>query len=322
MPEIARNAPCPCGSGRKYKSCCLRQDRIAASRELHLDDGEAYLIGQLYQYAQSRRFSSDLIEAFHIYWGGAYDPIDVEEHDQEHLLAFLEYFFLDFRTSRDGQCIIELFIDAQAGQYPAPLPDILAAWSRAVPGMFRMELREDAEHINVHDCLRDRGLEIRDAMWASNAREGELFLGHLFELDGEQRLSHMTMLLPGDFEQPLRDYVTNAYELYHEEHHQADWERFLLENGHIFNAFLLSSRAERLRSLIGSPTRFRDPAELRDRLRAARQRREREALEEQAHEMGQLPEHRTSSGIILPGGSSSEADRGGSSDEGSGILLP
>ena len=23
-PKIARNAPCPCGSGRKYKKCCGR----------------------------------------------------------------------------------------------------------------------------------------------------------------------------------------------------------------------------------------------------------------------------------------------------------
>jgi hypothetical protein len=24
--KISRNAPCPCGSGRKYKQCCLRKD--------------------------------------------------------------------------------------------------------------------------------------------------------------------------------------------------------------------------------------------------------------------------------------------------------
>jgi tetratricopeptide (TPR) repeat protein len=25
MPKIARNAPCPCGSGKKYKRCCLKK---------------------------------------------------------------------------------------------------------------------------------------------------------------------------------------------------------------------------------------------------------------------------------------------------------
>jgi len=33
MARIGRNAPCPCGSGRKYKKCCLAADEAAARRE-------------------------------------------------------------------------------------------------------------------------------------------------------------------------------------------------------------------------------------------------------------------------------------------------
>jgi len=25
-PKISRNAPCPCGSGKKYKKCCMDKD--------------------------------------------------------------------------------------------------------------------------------------------------------------------------------------------------------------------------------------------------------------------------------------------------------
>ena len=31
--RIGRNDPCPCGSGRKYKKCCLLNPRIASSEE-------------------------------------------------------------------------------------------------------------------------------------------------------------------------------------------------------------------------------------------------------------------------------------------------
>ena len=30
MPKAGRNAPCPCGSGKKYKHCCLPKDEDAA----------------------------------------------------------------------------------------------------------------------------------------------------------------------------------------------------------------------------------------------------------------------------------------------------
>jgi preprotein translocase subunit SecA len=32
MPKVGRNDPCPCGSGKKYKHCHLRQDRAAERR--------------------------------------------------------------------------------------------------------------------------------------------------------------------------------------------------------------------------------------------------------------------------------------------------
>ena len=34
MPKIRRNAPCPCGSGKKYKKCCLRKHQQAHYEEL------------------------------------------------------------------------------------------------------------------------------------------------------------------------------------------------------------------------------------------------------------------------------------------------
>jgi uncharacterized protein YecA (UPF0149 family) len=28
-PKVGRNDPCPCGSGKKYKKCCLARDEAA-----------------------------------------------------------------------------------------------------------------------------------------------------------------------------------------------------------------------------------------------------------------------------------------------------
>jgi hypothetical protein len=33
MEKISRNAPCPCGSGKKYKKCCLSKEDEQASRQ-------------------------------------------------------------------------------------------------------------------------------------------------------------------------------------------------------------------------------------------------------------------------------------------------
>ncbi len=54
MPEISRNAPCPCGSGRKYKKCCLDQDQKAESKQLKAQQEEAREeLGNFVQYAEA-----------------------------------------------------------------------------------------------------------------------------------------------------------------------------------------------------------------------------------------------------------------------------
>jgi tetratricopeptide (TPR) repeat protein len=48
MPKVGRNEPCPCGSGNKYKRCCLDKDQafereaLAAARQARQDDDERY----------------------------------------------------------------------------------------------------------------------------------------------------------------------------------------------------------------------------------------------------------------------------------------
>jgi SEC-C motif len=46
MPEIGRNAPCPCGSGLKYKRCCaLKEERTSVGSRIALSLVALMLIG-------------------------------------------------------------------------------------------------------------------------------------------------------------------------------------------------------------------------------------------------------------------------------------
>ncbi len=330
MPKVGRNDPCPCGSGRKYKNCCMRKDRISESRELNLDSMEGFLLDALTGYAQSPRFTNDVNEALSFYWGGHYAlQRDLVMEHEEDLRRALEWIIHDYHTSTRNRYIIDLFIENQADQYPPEAGEILEAWSESVMGMFRLiEIIED-RRLAVYDPLQERELVIFDSFLAQNAREGDILVGRLFELEDEYRLSNMTLILPNDYEAPLVDYVTNAYGIYQDEHPEATWDEFLRENGHLFNAFMLSARGESLRSLIGAGTRFHDPADFRDALREATIERERELEEEAQREREREREpagtRRTRSGIIVPGEEPRETPEEEEEEERSGksrILIP
>jgi hypothetical protein len=43
MTVIGRNDPCPCGSGKKYKKCCLTENKVVSTEEFHYQRlSEAY----------------------------------------------------------------------------------------------------------------------------------------------------------------------------------------------------------------------------------------------------------------------------------------
>ena len=51
--KIGRNDPCPCGSGRKYKNCCLEDHASGLPSE-----GTAGVFAEIHQALQGRQFSS------------------------------------------------------------------------------------------------------------------------------------------------------------------------------------------------------------------------------------------------------------------------
>ena len=50
-----RNAPCPCGSGRKYKVCCLRRDEAEETERRERDGGAGEDGGEEHREAARRR---------------------------------------------------------------------------------------------------------------------------------------------------------------------------------------------------------------------------------------------------------------------------
>jgi hypothetical protein len=50
-PKVGRNQPCPCGSGKKYKKCCLA---VAAPSPSPVHERDQDLVAQLSRYARQR----------------------------------------------------------------------------------------------------------------------------------------------------------------------------------------------------------------------------------------------------------------------------
>jgi tetratricopeptide (TPR) repeat protein len=104
MVTIGRNQPCPCGSGKKYKRCCLPKDEAAASAALPTTDPTALRKN---------------------------DPSCDFEWDDDHL-------------DEDSNAVVDLIHEGRLDEAEAAARELLARYPEVVDGLERLAMVYDA----------------------------------------------------------------------------------------------------------------------------------------------------------------------------------
>lgn len=160
MAGPGRNDPCLCGSGRKFKHCCLSraqaatgitpQDRTTATEALvkYSRRDEFTLI-----VTQSARRWMDMPNA------GTHEALEAIFDFETSTEAFFEWLSFDVRLE-DGRTLSEWFLDARGWTVPARVADYI-----------RLMRGTHWRLYHVRDVTPDRGLTVRD-LWT----KADLFL--------------------------------------------------------------------------------------------------------------------------------------------------
>ncbi len=101
-----RNTPCPCGSGRKFKHCCLRK-ADALPRPAYSEREREELFGRLVRFARREEFAEEVRGAELLFWAGRLDCAAPErrrglEADENCLIASLHWFIFDLQLNLVG----------------------------------------------------------------------------------------------------------------------------------------------------------------------------------------------------------------------------
>ncbi len=140
---IGRNAPCPCGSGRKYKQCCAKREQTARAEDSVLQrrrdaslDLERRTVDLIFQWLA--RSGVDPMEGC---------PIEAEEEDVFILAApFMAYDFGDGRRSWLGE-----FLDECGSSLTSAERRWLHAQGRVVVGLWEVLELQPGRSMRVRD---------------------------------------------------------------------------------------------------------------------------------------------------------------------------
>lgn len=308
MTKVGRNDPCPCGSGKKYKNCCLKKDRAQHLRESAWHRQEQVTVEKLLAFAQRPAYQRQLSVAFDLFWNGRYGVEGWNLLEQREISRFLDWYIQDYRLEQSKKRVIDLFLEEMGATL---LPDELErvrVWSKSYISLYRitsvqpdvislLDVFQGTEETSGGDSLGQLGLV------------GDLLLGRLLFTSQPAHFSWAAIVLPAAVEPDLVSPMTRAYQQYRERYVEASWLDFLSNSAYLLNHQLLRLGAQTAGTEKGH-AQYYDASDAVEKLREA-ERRLREKAEQRAEELQreqeqpeedeEMPLRKTRGGILLPG---------------------
>ncbi|MBN1843833.1 MAG: SEC-C domain-containing protein [Deltaproteobacteria bacterium] len=195
--KIGRNAPCPCGSGKKYKQCCLSSN-VTTSVELHYRRlSEAYdkLFDRLVDHA-GRVFGEGVLEAamdeFWL-WPDSNTQIDDETLERQMGLFWpwfvfnWEYDALDPDVELHGlpdRTVAELYAQARGRKLDSLAGKLIQAANRKPYSFWEVRSVEQAKRVHMQDVLTGEEITVEERSGSQHLKPGDILFGRAVSVDG------------------------------------------------------------------------------------------------------------------------------------------
>jgi hypothetical protein len=250
-----RNDPCPCGSGKKYKNCCLNRDRTRRIRESAWRSEEQATLDKLLAFAQRPEWNPQYGVAFNLFWNGTYGMVGLNALDREEVGRFLDWYLYDYRLEGSAKRLIDLFAEEAESRLWATETERVRAWQSSYLSLYRLTTPAEDGSLPVVDALQGERATVWHSGFGSLSLPGDLILGRVLRSSVPPHFSWAAILLPAEMENDLVSFVTNGYRQYEETHSAASWPDFLSNSGYMFNHCLLKSAAEAGKSRYTNPAK-------------------------------------------------------------------
>lgn len=154
MSKPGRNDPCPCGSGRKYKRCCLGREAEHDAFAASLEASALPLLSRLAKFAETamRTPLEAVARTEFPFWRAALDDAMAAR--------VVDHLMFDVRLERYGRTAIEQYLLEQEHLLSADERAMLVAWGEARRRLYRVD-HWSAGFIVCMDVLAEQPQEMR-----------------------------------------------------------------------------------------------------------------------------------------------------------------
>ena len=223
MSQVGRNDPCPCGSGHKFKKCCL--NKSGAVSQAYLSAERASALAKLMRFAARSQFKEIHGAALGLFWG---DWLSEEPgHQLEKVMASEQveiacnsWFAFDFDCG-GGQRMLDIYLESEGRQLKSGEFNYLEGMRGSHLRLYEiLEVKPD-QGFELRDLWDDRRLYVRERAATRQIVAWDLVIGRIGPGgDGETVFETLPYVFPASAKDELLKGSRKAHRLFTREYPQ------------------------------------------------------------------------------------------------------
>jgi hypothetical protein len=231
-----RNDPCPCGSGKKYKKCCLSAGYVekGAGRE---DAIRAKVVQDLQTFF-NKNFAEQLGRAYITFWGD-FEP---EKHLNDATLPladinFMEWVVHDYIIDEENQkTLIDLYTKS-ARKLSIDEHKVLTMMKNSVISLYEVQEVFPEKGFLLKDLLLGGECDVREKSATRSARKWDILAARLLYVDGICILSGAVYPYHLRQKERILEEVRKSFDDYRLDFPEDTLDIYLKFNSEMFNYF-------------------------------------------------------------------------------------
>ncbi len=224
--KTGRNAPCPCGSGKKYKKCCLNKDEAARPEKTSVTPVESALRDQLLSFSGNERYKKYFEKAYSFYWRKPFhEPLVLDEKKEAGFGFFLDCFIHDFRLG-NGSTIIEEFYQEKKGKLSLEECSLLQSQIASHLSLYEVLEVTPEVGLKVRDLFSGEILDILEVRGTRALAKWDIIFARVIKMGPVNKFSGMIDFIPRREKDGVLSSVRQAWEKFKQETGKTEWFHF------------------------------------------------------------------------------------------------
>ena len=248
--KIVRNDPCPCGSGKKYKRCCLVKDEAKRAFDNASPFEIAHVVRQnIATFIFQERFRSDFNRALKQFWGSARKSSQFPLKDTVDNSLFMDWYVHDYRLLDSRKRLIDLFAEEVGDRLPAAARLMLKQLQNPLYNAYEVIEVEMGVGSHVRDIFQGHDYRVQDVSTSQQLKKWDIILGRIV-IEGQTDCFSGAIQVLGQWDKAkLKTFARKSFREYSRQHPDPDWQNFMRDTSHRFAAYVrrLAERPRKIR---------------------------------------------------------------------------